>query len=70
MARFRFHCTNGSDCVFDAQGTDIPVPARLVDRAQQVARDVMDIEDQTDWSDWRVTVCDLQGQPVLCQPFM
>ena len=23
MARYRFHCTNGSDCVFDAKGTDI-----------------------------------------------
>ena len=26
MARYRFHCTNGSDCVFDAKGTDIRVP--------------------------------------------
>ena len=70
MARYRFHCTNGSDCVFDAQGTDIRVPARLVNRAQQVAREVMDRhEDQADWSDWRVMVCDLQGRPVLHQPF-
>ena len=70
MARYRFHCTNGSECVFDAKGTDIRVPSRLVDRAQQVAREVMDTHvDQADWSEWRVTVCDLQGRPVLRQPF-
>ena len=70
MARYRFHCTNGSECVFDAKGTDIRVPSRLVDRAQEVARAVMDMHvDQADWSEWRVTVCDLQGRPVLLQPF-
>ena len=41
MARYRFHCTNGSECFFDARGTDIRVPARLATRAQQVARAVM-----------------------------
>jgi hypothetical protein len=71
MARYRFHCTNGSECVFDAKGADIRVPSRLMDRAQQVARAVMDMhEDQADWSEWRVTVCDLQGRPVLLQPFV
>ena len=70
MARYRFHCTIGSECVFDAKGTDIRVPSRLVERAQQVAREVMDTHvDQADWSEWRVTVCDLQGRPVLRQPF-
>ena len=55
MARYRFHCTNGSECVFDAKGTDIRVPSRLVDRAQQVAREVMrSLEDGADWSEWRV----------------
>ncbi len=71
MARYRFHCTNGSECVFDAQGTDIRVPSRLVNRAQQVAREVMrSLEDGADWSAWRVMVCDLQGRPVLRQPFV
>ena len=71
MARYRFHCTSGSECVFDAQGTVIRVPSRLMDRAQQVARAVMDTnEDEADWSEWRVTVCDLQGRPVLRQPFV
>ena len=70
MARYRVHCTNGSECVFDAKGTDIRVPSRLVDRAQQVAQEVMDTHvDQADWSEWRVTVCDLQGRPVLHRPF-
>src|SRR4051794_39848517 len=51
MARYRFHCTNGSECFFDARGTDIRVPARLAMRAQQVARVVMrTVEDTADWS--------------------
>jgi hypothetical protein len=70
MARYRFHCTNGSECFFDARGTDIRVPARLAMRAQQVAREVMrTVEDTADWSDWRVAVCDLKGRRVLVQPF-
>ena len=71
MARYRFHCTNGNDCVFDAQGSDIRVPTRLTNRAQQVAREVMrTLEDRADWSEWRVTVCDLKGRRVLVQPFV
>ena len=60
MARYRFHCTNGSECFFDARGTDIRVPARLAIRAQQVARELMRTRvEAADWSDWRVAVCDL-----------
>src|SRR4051812_11426826 len=70
MARYRFHCTNGSECFFDARGTDIRVPARLAMRAQQVAREVMRTRvEAADWSDWRVAVCDLKGRRVLLQPF-
>ena len=70
MARYRFHCTNGSECFFDARGTDIRVPARLAIRAQQVAREVMRTRvEAADWSDWRVAVCDLKGRRVLVQPF-
>ena len=70
MARYRFHCTNGSECFFDARGTDIRVPARLAMRAQQVAREVMRTRVAAqDWSDWRVAVCDLKGRRVFVQPF-
>ena len=70
MAHYRFHCTNGSECFFDARGTDIRVPARLAIRAQQVAREVMRSRVAAqDWSDWRVAVCDLKGRRVLVQPF-
>ncbi len=70
MARYRFHCTNGSECVFDAEGAEIRVPARLGERAQKVARGIMrTFHDQSDWSGWRVAVCDLQGRAVLVQPF-
>jgi hypothetical protein len=70
MARYRFHCTNGSECVFDARGTDIRVPTRLAIRAQQVAREVTRTHvEAADWSDWRVAVCDLEGRRVLVQPF-
>jgi len=52
------------------RGTDIRVPARLAIRAQQVAREVMRTRvEVADWSDWRVTVCDLKGRRVLVQPF-
>ncbi|GJD97987.1 DUF6894 family protein [Methylobacterium iners] len=71
MARYRFHCTNGLECVFDAKGSDIRVADRLRRRADQVARNVMQIlEDRTDWSEWRVTVHDLKGRRVLLQPFV
>src|SRR3954452_19279866 len=70
MARYRFHCTNGSDCFFDARGTDIRVPAPLAMRAQQVAREVMRTRvEAADWSGWRVAVCDPKGRRVLVQPF-
>ena len=70
MARYRFHCTNGSECFLDARGTDIRVPARLAIRAQQVARELMRTRvEAADWSDWRVAVCDLNGRRVLLQRF-
>lgn len=70
MARYRFHCTNGYECVFDAKGAEVRAPGRLVDRARRVAQDVMrDLDARTDWSEWRVTVHDLKGRRVLLQPF-
>ncbi len=81
MARYRFHCTNGTECLFDAKGAELRVPASLTSRAEQVARDVMrtldDLADwsradwsRADWSEWRVAVCDLNGRRVLLQPFV
>ncbi len=71
MARYRFHATNGYECVFDAQGREIRVPARLLRRADEVAREIMSsLADREDWSDWHVTVHDLRGRRVLTTPFM
>ncbi|WP_336492368.1 DUF6894 family protein [Methylobacterium nigriterrae] len=70
MARYRFHCTNGHECVLDVEGADVRAPARLASRARQVARTVMrSLDDGADWSGWRVTVHDLKGRRVLLQPF-
>jgi hypothetical protein len=69
MARYRFHCTNGLECVFDAIGEDIRVPERLTRRATQVARDVMrSLDDQADGSEWHVSVHELSGRSVLVHP--
>ena len=71
MARYRFHCTNGTECLFDANGAELRLPASLTDRAEQVAREAMRmLDDRADWSDWRVAVCDLKGRRVLLQPFV
>ncbi|TXN75255.1 hypothetical protein FV228_04260 [Methylobacterium sp. WL18] len=70
MARYRFHCTNGLECVFDVRGAEIRAAGRLTVRARRVAADVMrSLSDRTDWSDWRVSVHDLSGRRVLVQPF-
>ncbi|MBA9066211.1 hypothetical protein GGQ91_005638 [Methylobacterium fujisawaense] len=70
MAKYRFHCTNGLECVFDARGTEVRAAARLVDRARKVASDVrQSLANRTDWAEWRVSVHDLSGRRVLVQPF-
>lgn len=56
MARYRFHCTNGLECVFDAVGNDIRIPERLPRRAEEVAQSVMpSLDDQEDWSHPKVS---------------
>ncbi len=71
MARYRFHATNGLECVFDAHGKDIRVPERLVRRAGEVVQEVMhSLDDRADWSDWHVSVHDLRGRRVLVRPFV
>ena len=76
MAKYRFHCTNGLECVLDATGGDIRAPDRLTGRARRVAERVMRSGDMgspdgpTDWSQWHVSVHDLKGRRVLVQPFV
>jgi len=71
MARYRFHATNGYECVFDAQGREIRLPERLARRAGEVAREVMrSLEDREDWGEWHVSVHDLTGRRVLVRPFV
>ncbi|MBE7248161.1 MAG: hypothetical protein INR63_24715 [Actinomycetospora chiangmaiensis] len=70
MARYRFHCTNGLECVFDARGREVRASSRLVERARQVAADVRrSLANRSDWAEWRVSVHDLTGRRVLVQPF-
>ena len=71
MAKYRFHCTNGLECVLDATGGDVRVPDRLTGRARRVAERVMrSLDEATDWSQWHVSVHDLTGHRVLVQPFV
>ena len=71
MARYRFHCTKGHECVADCEGEDIPFPTRLDVRARQVAQSLMrSFHDQRDWLKWHVTVHDLNGRQVLLQRFV
>ncbi|MHB2206538.1 DUF6894 family protein [Methylobacterium sp. CM6257] len=70
MARYRFHCTDGLECVFDAVGDDIRTPERLSHRAEQVAQNVMrSLDGGEDWSKWHVSAHSLSGRRVLVQPF-
>lgn len=74
MARYRFHCTNGEECVFDAVGAQVRTPARLSARAARTADEVMralpgPARSGAGWSDWWVSVHDLTGRRVLVQPF-
>ena len=70
MARYRFHCTNGSECVFDAHGQEVRRPEQLASRARQVAYTVMSRPGpETGWSEWQVSVHDLNGRRVLVEPF-
>lgn len=70
MARYRFHCTNGSECVFDAHGQVVRRPAHLAGHADQVAGAVMGrLGPDADWSAWQVSVHDLEGRQVLVRAF-
>ncbi|ACL60061.1 DUF6894 family protein [Methylobacterium nodulans] len=68
MATYRFHCTNGLECLLDAEGQRVRPGESIRRRAAQVAEGVRR-RFGGDWSDWSVTVHDLEGRQVLLLPF-
>lgn len=70
MTRYRFHCTNGSECILDAEGTLVRNPAALTRRARAVAEAAMRSLGDGDWTEWRVSVHDLTGRRVWVEPFV
>ncbi|KMO12924.1 DUF6894 family protein [Methylobacterium platani] len=71
MTRYRFHCTNGSECILDAEGALVRGPAGLARRARQVAEAAMRSPGaDADWAEWRVSVHDLTGRRVWVEPFV
>ncbi|RVU16601.1 DUF6894 family protein [Methylobacterium oryzihabitans] len=69
MARHRFHCTNGLECVFDLHGREVAPGEPVLRQARQVAERLMRRLGAGDWSQWSVTVHDLDGRQVLLLPF-
>ncbi|MGX7707156.1 DUF6894 family protein [Methylobacterium sp. Gmos1] len=70
MTRYRFHCTNGSECILDAEGALVRGPAALARRARAVAEAAMRSLGAGDWAEWRVSVHDLTGRRVWVEPFV
>ncbi|BCM86216.1 hypothetical protein NS228_19055 [Methylobacterium indicum] len=70
MTRYRFHCTNGSECILDAEGSLVHGPAALGRRARQVAAAALaSLGPGDDGAGWRVSVHDLAGRQVWVEPF-
>ncbi|MEH3146623.1 MAG: hypothetical protein PGN34_15020 [Methylobacterium frigidaeris] len=69
MARHRFHCTNGLECVFDRRGREVAPGEPILRQARHVAERLMRRPGAEDWSAWSVTVHDLDGRQVLVLPF-
>ncbi|AWB23204.1 hypothetical protein DA075_21750 [Methylobacterium currus] len=70
MTRYRFHCTNGSECILDAEGTLVRNSDALGRRARAVAEAAMRSLGAGDWTEWRVSVHDLTGRRVWIEPFV
>ncbi len=70
MTRYRFHCTNGSECILDAEGSLVRGPVALARRARAVAEAAMRSPGTGDWAEWRVSVHDLTGRRVWVEPFV
>ncbi len=61
--RYRFHCTDGQDAVFDRTGRLVQRQRELRDHAAVVARRMMaGGMPEFDWSDWIVDVHDPVGR--------
>ncbi|MBK3397236.1 MULTISPECIES: hypothetical protein [Methylobacterium] len=70
MTRYRFHCTNGSECILDAEGSLVRGPGALARRARQIAAAAMaSLDPGDDGAGWRVSVHDLGGRQVWVEPF-
>ncbi|SFV15270.1 hypothetical protein SAMN02799631_06069 [Methylobacterium sp. 174MFSha1.1] len=70
MTRYRFHYTNGSECILDAEGAPVRGPSALARRARAVAEAAMESLGAGDWAEWRVSVHDLTGRRVWVEPFV
>lgn len=71
MTRYRFHCTNGCECILDAEGSLVRGPGALARRARQVAAAAMrSLDPGDDGAAWRVSVHDLTGRQVWVEPFV
>ncbi|WP_407524112.1 DUF6894 family protein [Methylobacterium oryzisoli] len=66
MTTYRFHCTNGLEFYLDTSGQSVPAGESLRSRAEQVAQGLR--RRGGDWSDWTVSVHDLDGRQVLLLP--
>lgn len=68
--RYRFHCTNGEDAVFDQAGRLVWNEAELLRCARRVAYGLMrGASAALDWSDWIVDVHDGTGQRTMTLAF-
>lgn len=68
--RYRFHCTDGQDAVFDRTGRLVQRQRELRDHAATVARRLMaGGTPELDWSDWIVDVHDPVGRRRMMLPF-
>ncbi|TGE01775.1 DUF6894 family protein [Methylobacterium nonmethylotrophicum] len=71
MTRYRFHCTNGSECILDAEGSLVRGPEALARRAREVAEAAKgNLGAGADWAAWQVSVHDLTGRRVWVEPFV
>ncbi|MGU3539947.1 DUF6894 family protein [Methylobacterium sp. A54F] len=68
--RYRFHCTDGRDAVFDRIGKRLKNAEMAYAQAESMAREMMaGCGGRLDWSGWIVDVHDAAGRRVLTLDF-